>query len=116
MDTAEHVLAGYLDAVAPEQKALFDRLHRLIVDTEPAVSVTLSYKMPTYSLGQRRLYLGVWKHGVSLYGWREDHNGGFVTRHPELRSGKATIRIRPADAAKIADEEIRNLVRESFRS
>ena len=29
----------------------------------------LSYHIPTYEVGRRRLYVGVWKHGVSIYGW-----------------------------------------------
>jgi len=31
-------------------------------------------------------------------------------RHPELRSGKGTIRLRPQDAACLADEELLGLV------
>jgi hypothetical protein len=34
--------------------------------------VVLSYQMPSYKVGARRLYLGIWKHGLSLYGWRGD--------------------------------------------
>ena len=31
--------------------------------------MTISYKIPTYKVGKHRLYLAVWKHGVSIYGW-----------------------------------------------
>ena len=57
--------------------------------------MALSYGMAGYRVGRRRLNLGVWKHGVSVYGWRRDRDGGFVAKHPELSSGKGTIRIRP---------------------
>jgi hypothetical protein len=66
--------------------------------------------MPAYRVGARRLNLGVWKHGVSVYGWRGDRDGGFVARHPELSSGRGTIRIPLADAAGISDEELRALL------
>jgi hypothetical protein len=62
-------------------------------------------------VGKRRLYVGVWQHGISLYGWPQDRDGGFTERHPELRSGKATIRLRPPDAAALADGELLALVR-----
>jgi hypothetical protein len=72
--------------------------------------MALSYGMAGYRVGRRRLNLGVWKHGVSVYGWRNDRDGGFVARHPRLSSGKGTIRISPRDAEKISDEELRALL------
>ncbi len=66
--------------------------------------------MPAYRVGRRRLNLGAWKCGVSVYGWRSDRDGGFVARHAHLSSGKGTIRIRPTDAEAISDEEFRALL------
>ena len=71
----------------------------------------LSYRIPTYKAGNRRLYLGVWKHGVSIYGWQQDQDGGFVARHPALKTSTGTIRLRPEDAAEISDEEFLTLAR-----
>jgi len=107
----DQAVQDYLDAIAAEHRALAMRLHRLILAEQPDAVVTLSYRMPTYKVGKRRLYLGAWKHGVSLYGWQEGRDGGFVARHPALRSSKGTIRLRPEDAAVIGDEEFADLVR-----
>jgi hypothetical protein len=73
----------YIDAVDPEYRPLFDRLHQLITQLYPDV-VVLSYKMPTYRVGERRLHVGVWRHGVSLYGWPHERVADFVARHPGL--------------------------------
>ena len=73
--------------------------------------MVLSYQMPTYKVGRRRLFLAVWRHGVSVYGWQEGRDAGFSERHPELKSGKGTIRLRPTDAAGIGDDELRDLAR-----
>jgi uncharacterized protein YdhG (YjbR/CyaY superfamily) len=100
----------YIDAIAAEQRPLFDRLHGIVLAEHPEAEVSLSYGMPTYSAGRRRLHLGVWKHGVSVYGWRAERDGGFVARHPTLSSGKGTIRIRPRDAEGISDDELRALL------
>jgi hypothetical protein len=66
--------------------------------------------MPTYKVGRRRLFLGAWKHGVSIYGWEQDRGADFMARHPELKTGKGTIQLRPEDAAGISDDEFRDLV------
>jgi len=66
--------------------------------------------MPTYQVGRRRLHDGMWKHGLSLHGWDPARAGGFIARHPELSTGKGTIRLRPEDAAGISDEELGDLV------
>jgi len=36
---------------------LFDRLHRLVLRLHPEATLVLSYKMPTYKVGKRRLYI-----------------------------------------------------------
>jgi uncharacterized protein YdhG (YjbR/CyaY superfamily) len=107
----DDAVRDYIDAIAPEHRPLFDRLHRLILEVHPDAAVVLSYQIPTYKVGRRRLFLGVWRHGVSVYGWQEGRDGGFATRHPELRTSTGTIRLRPDDAAAIGDDELRDLVR-----
>jgi uncharacterized protein YdhG (YjbR/CyaY superfamily) len=102
---------AYIDAIAPEHRPLFDRLHRLVLETHPDATLVLSYQIPTYKLGRRRLFLGVWKHGVSIYGWDQGRDAGFIARHPGLKTGKGTIQLRPDDAARITDDEFRDLVR-----
>ena len=103
-------VAEYIEALSPQQRPLFDRLHAMVLDGHPEAEVALAYGMPAYRVGIRRLNIGVWKHGVSVYGWRADRDGGFVARHPGLSSGKGTIRIRPQDAEGISDEELRALL------
>ena len=104
----------YVDALAPEHRPLFDRVHRLILRACPEASVGLSYGMPTYRVGARRLHVGVWRHGVSLYGWDADAGADLLSRHPGLLSGKATLRLRSGEAADVADDELSALVRASL--
>ena len=82
-----------------------------MLEAHPDATVVMSYQMPTYQVGTRRLYLAAWKHGVSIYGWDQDHDGGFVARHPELKTGRGTIQLRTDDAAGIPDDELRDLLR-----
>jgi uncharacterized protein YdhG (YjbR/CyaY superfamily) len=107
----DDAVRDYVDAIPSEHRPLFDRLHRLILEVHPDASVVISYQIPTYKVGRNRLYLGVWKHGVSIYGWRQGRDAGFTARHPELITGKGTIQLRLDDAAGIPDDELRDLVR-----
>jgi uncharacterized protein YdhG (YjbR/CyaY superfamily) len=100
----------YIENIAPEHRPLFDRLHRLVLEEHPDAAVVLSYQMPTYKVGGRRLFIGVWKHGVSIYGCGEGRDAGFTARHPEIKTSKGTIQLRPADAAGILDDELRDLL------
>jgi uncharacterized protein YdhG (YjbR/CyaY superfamily) len=107
MDEAVQV---YIDGIDPAHRPLFDRVHRLILAAHPDAAVVLSYQMPTYKVGRRRLCVGAWQHGISIYGWQQDRDAGFTDRHPELRTSKGTIRLRPQDAAGITDDELGGLV------
>jgi uncharacterized protein YdhG (YjbR/CyaY superfamily) len=107
----DDAVRDYVEAIPPEHRPLFDRIHRLVLETRPDATVGLSYKMPVYRVGGRRLFVGVWKHGLSIYGWAQGGDADFLARRPELRGSKATIRLRPADAAGIPDDEFRDLVR-----
>ena len=102
---------AYVDAIPAVHRPLFDRLAGAIQRVRPDATVRLSYGMPTYEAGGRRLYVGAWRHGLSLYGWSSGEDGGFTERHPDLVSGKGTVRLRPADAASIGDPELEGFVR-----
>ena len=110
MGVMDEAVRRYRDEMDAEQRPVFDRLHWLIVATCPDAEVVLSYGMPTYRIGRRRLNIGAWKHGLSLY-VSPKRDGGFSARHPELAAGKGTIKLRPADAARMPDAELQDLVR-----
>jgi hypothetical protein len=112
----DEAVREYIDAIAPEHRPLFDRLHRLILGAHPDATVALAYQIPAYQVGRRRLYVGAWKHGVSLYGWQQGRDAGFTSRHPALRTSKGTIQLRPEDAAGIPDDELRDLVQAALEA
>lgn len=111
MPEIDKAVQGYIDGIAAEHRPLFDRLHRLILAVHPDAALVLSYQSPTYKVGNHRLYVGAWKHGLSIYGWKQGGDGGFISRHRELKTSKGTIQLRPDDAAGISDGEFSDLVR-----
>jgi uncharacterized protein YdhG (YjbR/CyaY superfamily) len=106
----DEAVRAYIESIPAENRPLFDRLHRLILAAHPEAAVVLSYRMPAYKVGRKRLFLAAWKHGVSIYG-SQGRDAGFASRHAELRTGQGTIQLRPQDAAAISDDEFRDLAR-----
>jgi|SRR5271170_1271893 len=111
----DEAVRRYLDEMDSEYRPVFDRLQRLIVAMYPDAELVLSYGMPTYRIGRRRLNIGAWKHGLSLY-VSPNRDGGFSARHPELAAGKGTIKLSPGDAAGILDAEFQDLIRAALRA
>ena len=71
MGTVDEAVQDYIERIAAENRPLFDRLNALILGAYPDAAVGLSYGMPSYRVGGRRLYVGAWKHGLSVYGWAQ---------------------------------------------
>ena len=101
-------LEAYVAAIDPEHRALFDRVEGLICEVASDVERVWSYKLPTYVVGKRRLHVGVWSHGLSIYGWEHGRDAGLSDRHPELAGGKGTLKLSPSAAAGIDDDELRS--------
>jgi uncharacterized protein YdhG (YjbR/CyaY superfamily) len=110
MEGMDEAVQRYVDQIAGEHRALFDRVNGLILGAYPDAVVKLSYTMPSYWRGRRKLYVGVWKHGLSVYGWPQGTEADFAARHPGLKTSKGTIQIRPKDAAGISDADLLELV------
>jgi len=100
-------VGAYIEAIDAGRRPLFDRVHRLVMEVQPDARVVVSYKMPTFVAGTRRLHVGVWKHGLSFYGWERGRDAALVARHPALDNGKGTLRLPVGDAAHISDDELR---------
>ena len=107
---ADEAVRRYRDEMDSQYRPMFDRLHRLITAMCPDADLVLSYGMPTYRIGRRRLNVGVWQHGLSVY-VSPNRDGGFSARHPDLAAGKGTIKLKPADAAAIPDADFQDLIR-----
>jgi len=101
----------YIDGIDTDTRPVFDRIHRAIVGEFPDVEVAIAYQMPVYRRAGRSMNVGVWKHGISIYGWGNQKNLSLLRRHPELSSGKGTLRITRDVADDIRDAELVELVR-----
>jgi uncharacterized protein YdhG (YjbR/CyaY superfamily) len=110
-DIRQEAVRAYIAGMAQGTRSVFDRLEGIIREERADAARDMSYGMLRYRVGDRRLFVGAWKHGLSVYGWPQGREVDFVTRHPSLKTSKGTIRL-PADAATdITDDDLRVLVR-----
>jgi len=100
-------VAAFIEAIDPTRRPLFDRVHRLVMEVQPDARVVLAYKMPTFVAGTRQLHVGVWKHGLSFYGWDDARESPLVARRPHLDSGRGTLKLPLSEAGDITDDELR---------
>jgi hypothetical protein len=105
---------AYADGIETENRPLFDRIHGLIVGEFPDVEVGISYQMPVYRRAGRSINVGAWKHGISVYGWGGQEDLSILERHPELSSGRGTLRITRTVADDISDAELVELIRSAL--
>lgn len=102
-------VAEYIAGVPPEHRTVFDRLHRLVLDTLPDAAVVLSYKMPAYVVAGGRVSLSNGKAGVSIATTVAEPVAAFHARNPAFKAGKVTV-LFPPDADLPLDD-LRDLIR-----
>ena len=97
----------YIDRISSEHRPLFDRVDGIIHAAFPEVVVELAYGMPVFRVGEHSLNVGVWSHGLSIYGGETVASAEFKRRYPAVKTSRGTIRIRPKDAIDITDDDLR---------
>ena len=100
---------AYFDAIPETHRPLFDRLHSLILELYPDARVVISYGIPTYRVGRRRVYLGLWKEGVSLHAVSVE---AFRQRHPSIKTGKGSLNFRLTD--ELPEADIRDVIQRAM--
>jgi uncharacterized protein YdhG (YjbR/CyaY superfamily) len=110
----DEAVQRYIDAIPAEQRALFDRLQSLILELHPDAEIVISYQIPTYKAGGGRVSLGLWKDGVSLYTTDPQHIEEFKSKHPTIKTGKASLNLRATD--ELPEEDVREVVNRATRS
>jgi hypothetical protein len=96
----------YVDAIPATHRPLFDRLQALILGLYPQAEVGISYGIPTYRVGGRRVYLGLWKGGVSLHAVDV---APFKQRHPAIKTGKGSLNFKLTDT--LPEAEVQDVIR-----
>ncbi len=94
----EPAVTRFIAAIPALQRPLFDRLQGLILRSYPDAEVTISYQIPRYRVPSGRfVFLGIWKHGVSLHAVNFEVIAEFKAAHPEIKTGKGSVNFKTTD-------------------
>ncbi len=99
----------YIEEIPASHRPLFDRLQALILERYPHATTTISYGVPTYRVGRARVYLGLWKGGVSLHAVRVE---AFKQRHPAIKTGKGSLNFKLTDT--LPEDDIRAVIQQTL--
>jgi uncharacterized protein YdhG (YjbR/CyaY superfamily) len=106
---------GYIEALDPPHRRLFDHLHRLILEERPDAQVVISYQIPLYKAGGGHVGLNARRpEGVTLTATSPEHIAAFKRRHPPFKTGKASIQFAFDD--ELPDDDIREVIRRATSS
>ena len=98
----------YAEGVPVAFRPMFDRLHALILEVRPEAEVVMQYQVPTYKVGKAKVFLGIWKRGVTLYTTDPANLDEFKLAHPKTKVNKASINFR-ADQ-DLPEDDVRAVV------
>jgi uncharacterized protein YdhG (YjbR/CyaY superfamily) len=100
---------SYVAAIPETHRPLFDRLQALILGLYPHAETSISYGIPTYKVGRRRVYLGLWKDGVSLHAVSVE---AFKQRHPTIKTGKGSLNFKLTD--ELPEGDVRDVIKQAI--
>jgi len=109
-----NISQDYIDSVQDDRRSLMLHLNAIIQQVYPILEPVIWYGLLTYrkSKGWRNwVALGYRKDGVTLY-TNGSHADQFKTRHPEVQTGKGSLRFKPGDTLPVDDLKL--LIRNSI--
>ena len=96
---------SYIDSIPKDRIDRFMSIHKLIVHIYPDAIIDMSYKMPTYSIGDAWVALANQKQYISLYTCSASHLESYKQKHPRQKTGKGCINFRDSDEIHYDDLE-----------
>ncbi|HMK08500.1 MAG TPA: DUF1801 domain-containing protein [Anaerolineales bacterium] len=105
-------IQGYVRSGSAEQRRLFSRLERMVLDLYPRAAIGLAYGVPTYGTKPGRVGLGYWKEGVSFYPYSGSALDEFRARHPAIKTSKGSINFRLSD--KVPKAALQKVIRQAM--
>jgi uncharacterized protein YdhG (YjbR/CyaY superfamily) len=94
---------NYLSALPEGRRQLLGSILELALTRYPKATLSMRYKMPTVDCGAGWVAVASQKHYVSLYTCGAAHLEGFKAKHPNIKTGKGCINLKPDAPAPLDD-------------
>ena len=98
-------IEDYINTIPAQRLERFLSIHDLILKLYPDATVDMSYRMPTYRVGEGWVALANQKNYISLYTCGESHLESYKRKHPDQKTGRGCINFRAKDPVHLEDLE-----------
>lgn len=105
---------AYIGRVTDDRRALYDKLHEIILKQYPKADLVMWYGLPTYKAKAGRVCLAYWKSGVTLSSHDAAHVAEFKAQHPEIKVGTVSISFKTTDKIPLAD--LKKVIKQAMES
>ena len=95
-------IQDYVRSGTPEQRKLFSRLERIILEMYPKAEIGIAYGVPTYGRKPGRVGLGYWKQGVSFFPYSGSALDAFRKAYPAIKTSTGTVNFQTSDKIPVA--------------
>jgi len=99
----------YYKVLEKERRKKLLSIHNLILKLYPRTVVSMRYKMPTFEVNEKWMSIGNQKHHIAVYTCDKKYIESYITKHPQISSGKGCIRFKDTD--KIVMVDMQELIR-----
>ncbi|MEE9494216.1 MAG: DUF1801 domain-containing protein [Gammaproteobacteria bacterium] len=93
----------YLRGIQENRVERFHSLIDLVKLMYPAATLSMKYKMPTFTYKEGWISIANQKHYISLYTCGAHHLESFKAKHPEIKTGKGCINFKDKDEIPLQD-------------
>jgi len=104
----------YIKLIPQDRLDRFMSIHELIMRLYPDATVDMSYRMPTYRIGDGWIALANQKQYISLYTCSASHLESYKQKHPQQKTGKGCINFREHD--EIHYDDLETVIGHAIRS
>jgi uncharacterized protein YdhG (YjbR/CyaY superfamily) len=105
---------AYIERATDDRRALYDKLHEIILKQYPKADLVMWYGVPTYKTKTGRVCLAFWKSGVTLSSYDAAHVAEFKAQHPEIKAGTVSVSFKASDKIPLA--ALKNVIKLSMES
>lgn len=93
----------YLRSIPENRIAKFNSIIELVKLMYPMASLSMKYKMPTFTQGSAWVAVANQKNYISLYTCSAEHLTSFKVKHPKIKTGKGCINFQDRNEIPIND-------------
>lgn len=99
---------SYFDNLPPERAEALQRIRNIVLQMYPEARESMTYKMPTYEVGDNWLAIGNHKHHYAIYTCSTDVIQPYLDKHDDVSAGKGCLRFK--DKHELAENDLKAVI------